>query len=194
MNVSEQKLLDLLKTGDKKAFELIFTANYSKLCGYAFGLLRQYEVSEDIVKDLFLRIWEKRETLEINCSLPSYLVKSVHNSCLNYITRTRKLHISIEETDFHEELNNLTEINQPLSDIYFNELEAILEREVEKLPLRCKKIFKLSRYKGLSHREIAVKLGISENTVKVQIFNALKILRDCLKAFLSLLLIFSLSF
>lgn len=180
----EKELIVLLKTGNHKSFELVFKTYYSRLCTYAFHYTKQLEEAEDLVKDIFVHLWEKKERLNINTSLSGYLFRSVHNSCINYLEREKITHknYSIDEFPALE-----LKMKQPLSDDYpighllANEMENKIEAEIEKLPDQCRRIFKLSRFDELSHKKIAEKLNISENTVKTQIFRALKKIKQSLK-------------
>ncbi|MCK4662056.1 MAG: RNA polymerase sigma-70 factor [Bacteroidales bacterium] len=174
-----------IKNGDVKAFDYIFDSYYTGLCVFANKYVEDIDVAEDIVQELFIKIWEKREKLNINNSLKSYLFQSVNNSCLNHLKHLKirdnyKKHISCHET---YELHHDTLIEEELNLRIYNSIES--------LPKKCKIIFKLSRFDGLKHKEIAEKLKISIKTVKVQIGKALKTLRYDLQDYLHLLLIFS---
>lgn len=177
MTELEQELIRSIKKGNITSFELVFKTYYPKLCTYAFGYTRQMESAEDIVKDFFVKLWSDREQLNISSSLSGYLFHSVRNACINYLQRD----IRLNKTLSLDEMNRLgIKINEPQSEnyslekIYAEELESQIMIEVENLPERCKEIFRLSRFENLSHKEIAAKLNIAENTVKVQIYKALK--------------------
>jgi len=179
----EKELIVLLKTGNHKSFELVFKTYYPRLCTYAFHYTKQLEVAEDLVKDIFVHLWEKKEKLNIKTSLSGYLFRSVHNSCINYLNREKIIH----KTYSFEEFPALElKMKQPLSPDYpiahflAREMENQIIAEIDKLPDQCREIFKLSRFEGLSHKKIAEKLNISENTVKTQIFRALKKIRQSL--------------
>lgn len=185
MNVVEKDLLDSIKQGNEKSFELLFKEWYGKLCVFAMGYTRQKETAEDIVKDFFIQLWINREKLNIRNSLSGYLFRSVQNSCINYLEREKYL----SKTKSLEELNWLNlKISEPFSDDYVSgilfakELDNQISCEIEKLPDACREIFKLSRFEGLSHKAISSKLNISENTIKVQIYRALKKLRAVLQS------------
>ncbi len=177
MTELERELIHSIKKGNPTSFELVFKTYYPKLCTYAFGHTRQLESAEDIVKDFFVKLWSDREQLNITSSLSGYLFHSVRNACVNYLQRD----IRRNKTLSLDEINRLgIKINEPLSEdysiekIYAEELETRIRIEIEKLPEGCKEIFRLSRFENLSHKEIAAKLNIAENTVKVQIYKALK--------------------
>lgn len=176
----ERELIESIKKGNSKSFELVFKTYYKRLCTFAFEYTRQLETAEDIVKDFFEVFWNNKEKLEIKTSLSGYLFCSVKNSCINYLERDkkRKKTISIEELNWLEIKRSEPYSNDYfLGDIFERELEQKISAAIEKLPTGCREIFKLSRFEGLSHKNISEKLNISENTVKVQIYNALKSLK-----------------
>lgn len=188
MSPLEIELLISIKEGNEKSFELIFKTYYVKLCNYAVGYTNQLEIAEDLVKDTFLNIWNKREDLEIKSSLSGYLFRCVHNSCINYLKRGKS-----KNTLSLDDLSNIElKLKQPLStdylleNIFAKELQDYIFNQIDKLPKQCREIFTLSRFENLSHKKIAKKLDISENTVKVQIYRALLKLR---KAILSILIL-----
>lgn len=182
MKPLEKELIKSVKNGNQKSFELVFRTYFSRLCNFAFGYTKQLETAEDLVKDVFVTFWKNRKKLDIKTSLSGYLFRSVRNACINYLERDKNHNnLSIEEL----KLLNL-KISEPLSDDYpvgkilANELENQIYSEIEKLPDSCKKIFILSRFDGLSHKKIAEQLNISENTVKVQIYRAIKNIKAAL--------------
>ena len=188
----EKELVDAIKNGDIHSFELLFKAHYSRLCNYSFGIVRQQHVAEDVVKDFFVKLWENRVGLNIKTSLFSYMMRSVYNGSINYLRRHKSKETYIEEDKKAELMIEIVEdIEHPLSKLFLSEVQEIFSETVEKLPGKCREIFLLSRNEGLSHKEIARNLHISENTVKVQIYNALLVLKKAMAPFLSLTLFIS---
>lgn len=192
MSTLDKKLIESLKEGNHNAFELVFKTYYVRLCTYAYDYLKQQETAEDLVKDFFVDFWNNREKIQIKSSLSGYLFRSIHNACINYLEREKKRN----KTSFTDDLTVIElKLRQPLSPDYppgnllAKELEEQIDTEIEKLPPQCKEIFLLSRYEEMSHKKIAEKLNISENTVKVQIYRALTKLKQALHPFL--ILIFS---
>jgi len=187
----EQELLKSAFTGNKKAFEILFRKYYGRLCAYAVSFVSQNETAEDLVTEVFLNLWEKKETVQINDSVSAYLFRSVRNSCLNYLTRekSRRLMVSEHELTLHQIKMEYALSENPPDRLMDEELQKKISEEIEKLPEQCREIFQLSRMEELSHKEIAKKLGISENTVKVQIYRALIKLRNGLKDYLPVLLL-----
>ncbi len=183
MTTLEKELIASLKRGNQKSFEVVFKTYFPRLCTYAFDYTKQLETAEDIVKDFFLNLWATRESLEINSSLSGYLFRSVHNACINYLERVKSKNIlfpvdnlAIIELKCRQPLT----VDYPIGRLLADELEGLINIEVEKLPEQCREIFKLSRFEGLPHKKIAENLNISENTVKVQVYNALKKIREAL--------------
>lgn len=190
----EPELIRSLKQGDQKAFERVFRSYFSKLCAFAYSYTKQLESAEDLVKDVFVNLWNNRENLTIKSSLSGYLFRSVRNSCINYLERD-KYHKNLHSEEIKQLdikiIEPLSE-NYPVANIFVKELEIQIYSEIEKLPDSCKQIFKLSRFEGLSHKTIAKKLNISENTVKVQIYRALKKVKEALSSDILTLFLFSL--
>ena len=184
MSPLEKELIASIKNGNEKSFELVFKTYYSRLCNFAFSYTHQLETAEDLVKDVFIILWNNREKLHIKTSLPGYLFRSVHNSCINFLRRdkNRNNNLSIEEINYLDlKMEEPLSKDYPIGNILAKELEKQIFSEIEKLPDSCKKIFKLSRFEGLPHKKIAKKLNISEKTVKVQIYRALKKLNKVIK-------------
>jgi RNA polymerase sigma-70 factor (ECF subfamily) len=183
MNSIEKALIDSIKKGNHKSFELVFKTYYGKLCVYAFDYTKQMETAEDLVKDFFVDFWSNREKISVNSSLSGYLFRSVHNACINYLQRVKNKNKTSLVADFAAieiKLKNPYAEEYPIGNIFAKELEEQLNGIIEKLPAQCREIFLLSRMEGLPHKIIAEKLNISENTVKVQIFRALCKLKETL--------------
>ena len=186
LNLAEHYLIESIKKGDQKSFEFLFKSYYSNLCKYARNIVHNESMAEDLVMDIFARIWESSEKLVISTSISGYLYQCVHNHCLNYLTRKHKQFSEINAETI-EKLNALIPQDtsaDPLIGINVIELRNRIELSIEQLPPECRKIFVLSRTEELSHKEIASRLGISENTVKVQIYRALIKLHVLLKEFI----------
>jgi RNA polymerase sigma-70 factor (ECF subfamily) len=179
LSPTDKYLVESIRNGDRKAFEFLFRNYYPDLCRYARNLVVIESVAEDLVMDVFMKIWEAEKKLEITTSLSGYIFTSVHNHCLNYLTRKHKRFTELDEATI-ERLNKVIPTNavaSPFDIISTLELGVMIERSIGSLPEECRKIFVMSRTEGMSNKEIASALGISENTVKVQIYRALKKLR-----------------
>jgi RNA polymerase sigma-70 factor, ECF subfamily len=178
----EHILFEKIKTGDEKAFEALFRRYYSHLCLYATQILKNPSAAEEIVQELFVRFWEKKEETKIETSLKNYLFRAVKNHCLNYIK-----HNQIKREYSQKFLNE----NEPFSTEYDIESQTELFRKIEEsisaLPEKRQKIFRLSRQEGLKYREIAEKMNISIKTVETQMGLAIKTLREKLHNYLVIL-------
>ncbi|MCB0490268.1 MAG: RNA polymerase sigma-70 factor [Cyclobacteriaceae bacterium] len=161
---------------DKTAFQKIFLEHYARLFQTAFRLLRDRMSAEDVVQEVFAKLWINRDQLTVHTNLGGYLRKSVVNACLNYLDKQSRLTISSETTDFTSE--GPTKIEH-------EELSTMLDNAIGKLPPQCRIIFTLSRKEGLGNQEIADQLGLSKRTVENQLAIALIKLREMLKPFLA---------
>lgn len=180
----EIALFEQIQSGDKTAFDQLFRIYYQYLCNYAFQIIKEIEAAEEIVQDVFVGLWEKKETVDIHTSPKSYLFRSVHNRCLNQIK-----HIDIRERyKAHNERVIGHSENEVAIEAEENELAVMIQKSIDELPPERKKIFKLSREQGLKNREIADQLGISVKTVENQMGKALKYLRVQLADYIHLLL------
>ena len=167
-------LFDLINEGHVKAFTSFYNQFFKKLILAADKQVKDVYASEEIVQDVFLKIWECPQNLEKIISLKSYLYRAVINSSISYVNRQKNIqeHHKKIALDFTDEY--LIELDEE------NEVVICLHQEIEKLPNQCKKVFKLNRFEHLKYKEIAVLLEISERTVENHIAYALKNLRKAL--------------
>ncbi|NOU61898.1 RNA polymerase sigma-70 factor [Marinifilum sp. JC070] len=170
----------------REDFENLFNDHYSRLCAYAYNFLKEQEGSEEIVQEVFFKLWINRSEIQINSSMESYLYRSVRNASLNLIK-----HISIREK-YKEYNKEAIEYDEQIDKDPMNasELELKIRASIDKLPEQRKKIFILSRYEQLKYKEIAEQLGISVKTVENQMGKALKFLREELADYLPLIVLF----
>jgi len=181
----EKDIVKKIASGDLKAFESLFHKYYGRLCAFAGQMIHDDAEAEEIVQDLFVRLWEKRGQLDIETSVKNYLFRSVKNHCLNYIQHNKikirhaKTIISDSEESNSEEIN----FSEP-------DLLSKIEESIGALPEKRREIFTLSRHDGLKYHEIAAKLNISIKTVETQMSLAMKTLRDKLKHYNSFFSIF----
>ena len=188
MENSERQLIDGIRQGDLTSFEELYKRYYVYLCLVAEHIVRNHSDAEEIVSDVFIRLWNIRHSIDITTSIKGYLIKAVYNTSLNYLERnkiTNHLTDSISESD--QKLLAWSS-DYPLGQLYRKEVIDIFEQGVCDLPECCREIFKLSRDKDLDYNKIADKLGISKNTVKTQMKIALAHLRKALKDYLGIFL------
>ena len=179
MDLTEDKDLYLkLKEGDERAFQFLFRKYYSMMCCFANKYLNDSELAEETVQDMFVKIWEKRETLNIETSVKHYFFRSVRNHCLNQIQ-----HEKIKKQYANMVLETTHQENDP--DRYYLEVGLIqrIDKCIDSLPPKRKEIFRLSRERGMKYKEIADMLNISVKTVEAQMGLALKHLRYELRDF-----------
>lgn len=174
MNIEHSILLQKINNGEENAFQYLFEEFYSMLTVYANKYLQDMDLSRDIVQDVFVRLYEKRESINIEISLKSYLFKSVYNSCINHI-RINDIHNKHLYNIKKRKENDYVDL---VEEMQTSELEKFLYDAISELPEQCKKIFKMNRFKGMKNAEIAEKLKLSKRTVETQISKALKILRE----------------
>lgn len=175
-------LINHIKLGNPKAFELLFLKYHKKLYYFCFKTLKNKEESEGLVQNIFMEIWANRERIDINRSFYGYLFKIAKNKIYNHLRK------SINEQVYKEYIIHRNEGSEYRTeiDIDYNEISNILEEIIGKLPPRRKQIFSLSRNEGLTYKEIGKKLNISENTVDTQIRNALDFIREKIKEFINI--------
>ncbi|TVQ08509.1 MAG: RNA polymerase sigma-70 factor [Bacteroidetes bacterium] len=182
-----ESLIAGLKEGDKNAYEFLFRKYYAALCHYAERYIKDSVVAEDLVAQVFCNLFIKRNELSI-LSLQPYLFFSVKNSALNHI-RSQKNFIDIDGESYAglSFESNAAQINHDFSNpILHKEADKLLESAINSLPPQCREIFMLSRHQRLSYKEIAVKLGISVNTVETQMSRAIKKLSKLLGGYIKL--------
>ncbi len=193
----EKSIVRSLKQGDERAFELLFKMYFKKLCVYANHYLHNREDSENVVKDSFVRIWEKRGDLSVDTSLAGYLYATVRNQAINHLLRERGKNAFLKnaDQDFEKEYEAyLSSIEDyPVSNLILQDIHEQIRKIVDKLPPQCCEVFILSRFEMLSHEEISKKTGISIATIKTQIVRALAKLRIELAEYLLCLLLISMT-
>ena len=182
MYVMEEQLIKKLRTGDEKAFRLLYDCHYVLLCRFANQILNNAALAEEVVDDVIFYLWEHRSEVEIRYSIRAYLMRAVRNRCLNELqsqSHREELHLSSflspESMDFLDFL--FVDDKQPLGMLLEQELEDELKRSIDELPLECRRVFYKSRFEQKKYEEIAEELGISVNTVKYHIKNALAFLQ-----------------
>lgn len=170
---------------DDSAFEELFKTHFKALLSYASVMLYHDSHAEEIVQNVFVRIWEKRLLLDVQISVKAYLYKCVHNDCLNYL-KHKKIRAKYQEhTTF-----SMDDKTENTSDrLILGELQNRLQGALNELPEQCRTIFQMSRFEDLKYREIADELGLSIKTVENQMGKALRILRVKLVDFLPILLL-----
>lgn len=171
--LSDIELTELLKNGDAAAYTVIYNRYFDSLYIHAYRRLNNKEEAQDIIHELFTQLWTKRESITIKSNLSNYLYSAVRNKILDLISHQQV------ESKYIGSLQNYMTYGACITDhsIREKQLAALIEKGIADLPPKMKEVFELSRKEKLSHKEIAEKLNLSEETVKKQVSNALKILR-----------------
>lgn len=172
-------LLKALSQNDQEAFKFIYLSYYDGLCAYALNFISNQDEGEDIVQDVLINLWEKRNELEIHTSLKAYLFRSIYNKFLD-VYKAKKRKDSILETIRFSTLQAIADNDDHTFPFSENQIDA-LKNAIDELPEKCKQIFMLSKLQGMKYQEIADLLGVSTKTVENQIGIAFKKLRTKLR-------------
>ena len=178
---TDEELLMAMGQGNEHAFSLLYERYWDRLFVKAFKVIGKKEEAEDMVQNVFLAIWKRREELKIEGSLPAYLDTSIRYMAIRHIEK------NITQREY---LTLLTEtglrILPPHSELYvhFKQAQEIINKVVETMPPKMQMVYRLSRDEYLSHNEIASRLDISHDTVKKHIQNALKLIKAALAVWL----------
>ncbi len=173
--MDKSELIKRIKAGETAAFEYLFKITHLRLVSYARLFIPEQNEAEDIVQDCFLKLWEKRKTLQDKQAIESFLFVMLRHRCLNYL-RDQKLSVSIDTVSSWSEvdLQHLFELdftgieNKSIEE----ELIEAIKREIELLPEKRKQVFVYSKLEGLKNKEIAEKMGISIKAVEKHMHQA----------------------
>lgn len=185
---SNSELILLIQKNDRVAFYNIYERYSKRLYGFVLRYIKQKEDTEEIVQEVFVKIWESRNKIDAYSSFESYLFTIAYNTTISLL-RKRTI-----EQKYLEHLKSLQQPdNSPdlIDEIHFNELNDRVQTLLNELTPRQKEIFQLSREEGLSHDEIAKKLNISLNTVKKHMGNTLSFLKSQIDSNLTINLLFA---
>ena len=168
----------------EKKFKQVFEFYYPGLLRFAESYVKDKYEAENILQNVFLTVWEKRMSLRADANLKAYLLILVKSQCLNWLKHqkviakyTENVIMTQQEIDFNYYAISKFQPEQ----IDIESLENMVQKAIDELPDQCRKVFELSRYRGLKYKEIAAELDISVKTVESHISNALKLLRKCLR-------------
>ena len=186
MELSELQLISQLTEGSETAFEKFFKTYFKSLHAYAFVMLQDEIMAEEVVQQVFYKIWEKKSQLKIHTSIKAFLYRSVHNECLNCLER-QKHKVSHQEFVIYANRSAINNEGAAMR-VELSELETRLKKAMNELPEQCRTIFYMSRFDELKYREIAAQMGLSIKTVEAQMGKALKVLRKKLIDFLPMLI------
>lgn len=179
--VENSTLIARVKAGDRNAFNELYGLYWASLVNYA-GLFVGDDGAEDVVQDVFVRVWLHRDNLRDDGSLQGYLLRSVYHASLNALKKGANATAyrswvaqQIEQSCYaHYDPDN----SEVIRKLYSQEIAGDIEAAVETLSPKCREVFRLSHVEGLSNREIGERLGITQSTVENHIYNALRQLRQ----------------
>lgn len=168
-------LIESLKNGDEKAYTYLIDTYHHKLCVYANSLVKNVYSAEDIVQNVFIKVWEQRTRLKTNHAIKSFLYKLVYNEFIDLYRKNQSL-FSLEKS-YYDALNAIVLEDDSES---LQHVINVVNKEIQNLPPKCKEVFILSKKEGLTNIEIAEHLDVSIKTVEAQITKAFSILRSSL--------------
>ena len=171
---SDEELMQEIKADNMFAFDVLYKKYCKRVYKFGYSILKSPEDSENLMQDVFLRLWENRHKVEKDASIKSYVFTIAYNSAISVIRK------KIKESLFVEYLKSLQEINiEPVNiELEYNELTKKLDEIVKALPQRQKEVYLMHKVDGLKYSEIAERLHISENTIENHISRALKTIRE----------------
>ncbi|WKL49345.1 RNA polymerase sigma-70 factor [Flavobacterium pectinovorum] len=169
-------LIEALRNGDEKAYAYLIDTYHHKLCVYANSLVKNIYSAEDIVQNVFIKVWEQRTRLKSDHALKSFLYKLVYNEFIDLYRKNQSL-FSLEKS-YYDALNSIVFEDDSES---FQRVLNVVNKEIQNLPPKCKEVFILSKKEGLTNIEIAEHLDVSVKTVEAQITKAFSILRTSLE-------------
>jgi RNA polymerase sigma-70 factor (ECF subfamily) len=172
-SLTDPQLLELIKSGEEGAFAEIYERYWGIMYAHVLKMLGEEDDAKDIAQEVFTTLWLKGVNIEYDTNISGYLYITARNKVLNLIrqNKVRRDYLS-SLSQYSNDTSNAT-----LEQLNARDLAAALEYELQSMPYKMREIFELSRKQNLSHKEIAIRLDISDKTVKKQISNALKIIR-----------------
>lgn len=179
---TDEQLIELLKSGDDIAFTVLYDRYWEKLLERAISRLKSTEEAREVVQNAFIRLWKRREMLDIKYSFYTYMAAVLKYEILRKLVERKKMRQMSEDLAANLASISLT-VSPTEQQLDFKDLQQRLEESIVNLPEKCRLIFKLSREKGMSNKEIAASLNISPKTVEAHISNAIKKLRSSLNLF-----------
>ncbi|MEM9824527.1 MAG: RNA polymerase sigma-70 factor, partial [Bacteroidota bacterium] len=161
--IDEKAILEQIKAGKQAAFDELFRQYYRYLVIVAYRYLQDDHRAKDMVQEVFLDFWKRRDRIHIEQSIKAFLRRAVVNHCLATIRKNQRVDLK-DSPD-----TNISRVQDKVDEIYeYKELEEVVEAAIKRLPERCQLIFRMSRHENLSHKEIAEQLAISTKTIENQ--------------------------
>ena len=176
-NLTSFKDADLarrVKSGEKNAYQLLFEKYAPKIYHFSLSYIGNESDSEELVQDVFLKLWEKREILDSTKNIKAYIFKIAINAIYDFV---RRKNITNAFNDFVKNSYD-PQLNDTWDTVVFNDLKDSIDKLIARMPEQRRRVFHLSRIKGLSNDEIAQKLNISKRNVENQLYRTIKYLKE----------------
>lgn len=175
--IDDADLTRRVKSGEKEAYQALFERYAPKIYHFALSYLKSTADSEELVQDVFLKVWEKRDILDATQNIKAFIFKIAINTIYDFIRR-KNIENAFQE---FSKANYAADSNHTWDTVIFEEMHTTINSLVAQMPEQRKKIFKLSKNKGLSNDEIAQELNLSKRTVENQLYRALLFLKEHLR-------------
>jgi RNA polymerase sigma-70 factor (family 1) len=175
------QLQSQIATNNQKAFEDLYRLFFARLFNFAMLYVHHKEIAEEIVNDVMVKIWNKRQDINNIQNLETYLFVAVRNHCLNHLAQYSNYHVVMEPESKQAEVINL---NNPERELEWKEIYHRLNKAVNELPDQCRTVFKLIKEEGFRYKQVAEILNISPRTVETQLFRAIKKLDKVLEIYI----------
>jgi RNA polymerase sigma-70 factor, ECF subfamily len=172
----ENQVIQKIRSGDTMAYEVLFRTYYPRLCRFVLKMVQSESIAEEIVQEIFLRIWEQKASWAPKCPVHMYLYRAAKNASLNHLKHEKV----VRDWEDDEIKKTFVSDTNPERELLRNELSSAIQMAINHLPERCRITFVLHRQEGLTYSEIASVLNVSIKTVETQMGRALKALRKLL--------------
>lgn len=182
-DATQKKLIDLLKEGDRSAFRAIFDLYQKRLYAFIFSITKSHYSAEELLQEVFIKLWQEKENINTSLSFNAFVYTIARNLTYNHLRK------AANQENLKQELwRNISHLNDVENQLIFSEYEDILEDILKSIPQKKRSIFILSRQEGKTNQEIADLLGISQKTVKNNLWETLKTIKSQLQPHLRVLI------
>lgn len=174
MSMSPSYIADFMRANPEGCLTELYSEYYEYLVNSVYKMVREQNMAEDLVQEVFFEIWKKRERLEFKTSVSGYLRRAVINRALNHIRNRKKMVVVSEDSARQVKCNEIISIQK----LEIDDLQQLINNSIDELPEKCRIVFGMSRFDEMKYAEIAESLGISIKTVENHISKALKLLKN----------------
>jgi RNA polymerase sigma-70 factor (family 1) len=174
------QLQEQIGKNNQKAFKDLYCFFFAKIFNFAMSYVHKKEIAEELVNDVMVKIWNKRQTIADIQNLETYMFVAIRNHSLNYLSTYSSYHIAIEPEGSQA---NVVNLNDPQKELEWKEISFQLDKTIDQLPDQCRTVFKLIREEGLKYKQVSEILDISPRTVETQLLRAIKKLDTVIRAY-----------